>query len=149
MLYVLLCPQADRPVPIPCAKCSLTLGQYQARLIRSTSNAVLTKQSADLSMHWTMSSMLANKHSSSQYRLQPAIAEVGIMQWFDGAMKPWCVLVQWCRGIDNHGDYEVVQALGERVDTVVKEDVLLLKVDVEGLEPAVMHSATRLLDRYT
>lgn len=54
-----------------------------------------------------------------------------------------------CRGIDNHGDYEVVQALGERVDTLVKEDVLLLKVDVEGLEPAVLHSATRLFDKYT
>ena len=54
-----------------------------------------------------------------------------------------------CRGVDNHGDYEVVQALGERVDTLVKEDVLLLKVDVEGLEPAVLHSATRLFDKYT
>lgn len=31
---------------------------------------------------------------------------------------------------------------------VVKEDVLLLKVDVEGWEPAVMHSSTRLLDKY-
>ena len=64
-----------------------------------------------------------------------------MLQWYHGAMKS-------CRGIDNHGDYEVVQALGERVDTVVKEDVLLLKADVEGLEPAVMHSATRLLDKY-
>lgn len=57
-------------------------------------------------------------------------------------------MVQVCRGVDNHGDYEVVQALGERVDNLVKEDVLLLKVDVEGLEPAVLHSATRLFDKY-
>ena len=53
-----------------------------------------------------------------------------------------------CRAIDNRGDFEIVQALGERVDTVVEEDVLLLKVDVEGLEPAVLHSSTRLLDKH-
>ncbi|KAL3144968.1 hypothetical protein ABBQ32_003472 [Trebouxia sp. C0010 RCD-2024] len=52
------------------------------------------------------------------------------------------------RAIDNRGDYEIVYALGERVDMVVEEEVLLLKVDVEGLEPAVMHSSTRLLDKH-
>lgn len=52
------------------------------------------------------------------------------------------------RAIDNRGDYEIVHALGERVDMVVQEEVLLLKVDVEGLEPAVMHSSTRLLDKH-
>lgn len=52
------------------------------------------------------------------------------------------------RGIDNQGEYETVQAVGERVDEVVHEDVLLLKVDVEGLEPAVMKSCSGLLDKH-
>ena len=42
----------------------------------------------------------------------------------------------------------MVQAMGERVDEVVHEDVLLLKVDVEGLEPAVMKSCSGLLDKH-
>ena len=41
-----------------------------------------------------------------------------------------------------------MQALGERVDEVVHEEVLLLKADVEGLEPAVLKSASGLLDRH-
>ena len=38
--------------------------------------------------------------------------------------------------------------MGERVDEVVQEDVVLLKVDVEGHEPGVIQSATGLLDGY-
>lgn len=43
---------------------------------------------------------------------------------------------------------EEVSAVGERVDEVVQEDVLLMKVDVEGLEPGVMASAQGLLRNY-
>lgn len=50
--------------------------------------------------------------------------------------------------VDNQGDYEIVKAMGERVDEVVGEDVLLLKVDVEGLEPGVIKSANGLLESY-
>ena len=42
----------------------------------------------------------------------------------------------------------MVKALGERVDEVVHEDVVLMKVDVEGLEPAVMQSSTALLQNH-
>ena len=53
-----------------------------------------------------------------------------------------------CRSVDNQGDYEIVQAMGERVDEVVGEDVVLLKADVEGLEPGVIESAKGLLESY-
>jgi hypothetical protein len=53
-----------------------------------------------------------------------------------------------CRSVDNQGDYEIVKAMGERVDEVVGEDVLLLKADVEGLEPGVIQSAKGLLESY-
>ena len=39
-------------------------------------------------------------------------------------------------------------ATGERVDDIVQEDVLLMKVDVEGLEPGVIASAAGLLQHY-
>ncbi len=38
--------------------------------------------------------------------------------------------------------------MGERVDEVVGEDVVLLKADVEGLEPGVIESAKGLLESY-
>ena len=53
-----------------------------------------------------------------------------------------------CRSVDNQGDYEIVKAMGERVDEVVDEDVVLLKADVEGLEPGVIESAKGLLQSY-
>ncbi len=53
-----------------------------------------------------------------------------------------------CRGVDNEGDYEIIKALGERVDEVVQEDVMLLKADVEGFEPGVIESAKGLLDSH-
>lgn len=43
---------------------------------------------------------------------------------------------------------EKVTAVGARVDDVVQEDVLLLKVDVEGFEPAVIASAEGLLQNH-
>ena len=52
------------------------------------------------------------------------------------------------RSVDNQGDYEIVKAMGERVDEVVGEDVVLLKADVEGLEPGVIESAKGLLESY-
>ena len=36
-----------------------------------------------------------------------------------------------CRFVDNQGAYEKVQVVAERVDALVQEDVLLLKLDVE------------------
>ena len=53
-----------------------------------------------------------------------------------------------CRAIISEDELEVVKAMGERVDEVVREDVVLLKVDVEGHEPGVIQSATGLLDGY-
>ena len=53
-----------------------------------------------------------------------------------------------CRSVDNQGDYEIVKAMGERVDEVVGEYVVLLKADVEGLEPGVIESAKGLLQSY-
>ncbi|KAA6428036.1 MAG: hypothetical protein FRX49_02697 [Trebouxia sp. A1-2] len=50
--------------------------------------------------------------------------------------------------VDNQGDYEMVTAMGERVDEVVAENVVLLKADVEGLEPGVIQSAKGLLESY-
>lgn len=39
----------------------------------------------------------------------------------------------------------MVKAVGERIDEVVHEDVVLLKLDVEGHEPGVIKSAKGLL----
>eukprot|EP00884_Botryococcus_braunii_P021699 jgi/Botrbrau1/8212/Bobra.0392s0010.2 len=52
------------------------------------------------------------------------------------------------RAINNEGDYEVVSVKGERVDDVVKEDVALIKFDVEGFEPTAFASASKLFDNY-
>ena len=41
-----------------------------------------------------------------------------------------------------------MKAVGQRVDEVVQEDVVLMKVDVEGLETAVMASSQDLLHTY-
>jgi Methyltransferase FkbM domain len=57
-------------------------------------------------------------------------------------------LARQCRGIDNKGAYEHLMLRGERVDAVVNEDVLLLKMDVEGFEPAVLKSSKGLFDRF-
>lgn len=47
--------------------------------------------------------------------------------------------VLWLRrGIDNEGAYEHLRVQGERVDDVVREDVALMKMDVEGFEPHVL-----------
>ena len=51
-----------------------------------------------------------------------------------------------CRAIDNKGDYEIVDAVTERLDEVIQEDVLLLKMDVEGYEHLVHASASRLFE---
>jgi hypothetical protein len=53
-----------------------------------------------------------------------------------------------CRGIDNEGEYEKIQVIGERVDAVVKEDVVLIKMDVEGFEPTAFASASGLFDNH-
>lgn len=50
-----------------------------------------------------------------------------------------------CRNLISEEFLEEVKAVGERVDEVVQEDVLLMKVDVEGLEPAVIASSEDLL----
>lgn len=42
------------------------------------------------------------------------------------------------RGIDNEGEYEHLRVRGERVDDVVHQDVVLMKMDVEGFEPHVL-----------
>ena len=80
-----------------------------------------------------------------------------------GGGLAWCGLAVWlpsfvagrsagrrraCRQINNKRDLEVVEAIGERVDDVVQEDVLLLKVDVEGHEPGVIKSAKSLIESY-
>ena len=41
-----------------------------------------------------------------------------------------------------------MKAVGQRVDEVVQEDVVLMKVDVEGLETAVMTSSQDLMHTY-
>lgn len=51
------------------------------------------------------------------------------------------------RAIDNEGDYKHLKVAGERVDSVVHENVALLKMDVEGFEPHVLESARGLFDR--
>ena len=48
------------------------------------------------------------------------------------------------RAIDNEGDYKHLKVAGERVDSVVHENVALLKMDVEGFEPHVLESARGL-----
>ena len=53
------------------------------------------------------------------------------------------------RAVDNAGDYETVQVKGERVDAVVQEDVLLMKMDVEGFEPVAFNSAKGVFDHHT
>lgn len=53
-----------------------------------------------------------------------------------------------CRAIDNEGAYENIEVHGERVDSVVKEDVLLIKLDVEGFEPTAFRSSKALFDKY-
>lgn len=56
----------------------------------------------------------------------------------------WCA----CRNNIPEEFLEKVTAVGARVDDVVQEDVLLLKVDVEGFEPAVIASAEGLLQNH-
>lgn len=53
-----------------------------------------------------------------------------------------------CRSIDNVGEYERLEVAGERVDSVVQEDVLLMKVDVEGFEPTAFQSSKGILDSF-
>ena len=52
------------------------------------------------------------------------------------------------RSIDNEGAYDFVEVKGERVDSVVQEDVLLMKLDVEGFEPTAFQSSKGILDSY-
>jgi len=47
--------------------------------------------------------------------------------------------------VDNEGDYMKVLAVPERLDDVVSEKAVLLKVDVEGFEPSVLRTGTRLV----
>jgi hypothetical protein len=53
-----------------------------------------------------------------------------------------------CRSIDNEGAYDFIKVKGERVDSVVQEDVLLMKLDVEGFEPTAFQSSKGILDSY-
>ena len=53
-----------------------------------------------------------------------------------------------CRAIDNVGEYERIEVAGERVDSVVQEDVLLMKLDVEGFEPTAFQSSKGILDSF-
>lgn len=53
-----------------------------------------------------------------------------------------------CRSIDNEGAYDFITVKGERVDSVVQEDVLLMKLDVEGFEPTAFQSSKGILDTY-
>ena len=50
--------------------------------------------------------------------------------------------------ISNAGDYDHVAKRTERVDAVVKQDVLLLKADVEGFEAGVLRGCAALLKSY-
>ncbi|KAK9906760.1 hypothetical protein WJX75_007525 [Coccomyxa subellipsoidea] len=52
------------------------------------------------------------------------------------------------RSIDNEGAYDFIKVKGERVDSVVQEDVLLMKLDVEGFEPTAFQSSKGILDSY-
>lgn len=53
-----------------------------------------------------------------------------------------------CRNVDNQGQYERFTAIAERIDSVVAEDVVLMKMDVEGFEPTAYASAKGLLDGF-
>jgi hypothetical protein len=53
-----------------------------------------------------------------------------------------------CRNIDNEGEYESIRVRGERVDSVLQEDVLLMKMDVEGFEPTAFESSKGILDTF-
>ncbi len=53
-----------------------------------------------------------------------------------------------CRAIDNEGAYELVEVAGERIDSLIRENVLLIKLDVEGFEPTAFRSSSGLLDHY-
>ena len=46
------------------------------------------------------------------------------------------------------GEYELIEVAGERVDSVVQEDVLLMKLDVEGFEPTAFQSSKGILDSF-
>ena len=46
------------------------------------------------------------------------------------------------------GEYERIEVAGERVDSVVQEDVLLMKLDVEGFEPTAFQSSKGILDSF-
>ena len=52
------------------------------------------------------------------------------------------------RAIDNKGAYKRLSIAGERVDAVVREDVALIKMDVEGFEPHALESAKGLFDQH-
>ena len=55
------------------------------------------------------------------------------------------IAVRGCRGqVGAHR--QVVKALSERVDTLIHEDVLVLKLDVEGFEPSAFQSMKGLFD---
>ena len=45
-----------------------------------------------------------------------------------------------CSNIDNKGSYDEITKAVERVDEAIQEDVLVMKVDVEGFEPGVLRS---------
>eukprot|EP00884_Botryococcus_braunii_P020612 jgi/Botrbrau1/7234/Bobra.0021s0018.1 len=44
---------------------------------------------------------------------------------------------------------EVVVVPGERLDAMVKEDVALMKIDIEGFEPDAFETAVRIFDQHT
>ncbi|KAK9785855.1 hypothetical protein WJX73_004640 [Symbiochloris irregularis] len=52
------------------------------------------------------------------------------------------------KAVDNQGAYEYLDIMGERVDSIVHEDVALMKLDVEGFEPVAMESAKGILDAH-
>lgn len=53
----------------------------------------------------------------------------------------------WCReSVGKHREH--VETLSERVDELVHEDVLVLKLDVEGFEPSAFKSMAGLFDRH-
>ncbi|KAL4449442.1 hypothetical protein ABPG77_007086 [Micractinium sp. CCAP 211/92] len=51
--------------------------------------------------------------------------------------------------IKNEGGYDKVVRPVERVDGVVRKDVLVMKIDVEGFEPSVLHGARDLFLKHT
>lgn len=42
----------------------------------------------------------------------------------------------------------MIEVRGERVDSVVMENVLLMKLDVEGFEPTAFESSKGIIDKY-